>query len=187
MQNFGFEHAWCLPSLKCVLQRQHFPGSSRQVCWSWLKLNSAGYWLHISSTGTHMTRRHFQWWTRVIMGTLTGLHLRSPILCTSETFLSWPAMSYSAIWATVALLWNWTRWTNLHTCEHQWSLGTHDSDAGSPVVLPWTTFVGINHCVLRTPHKTCHFGDALTQSSHHHYVALVKVTHVLLLANFSCF
>ncbi len=116
--------------------------------------------------------------TRVIMGILTGLQLQSPILCTSETFLSCPAISYSAIWATVALLWNWTRWSSLHTHVHTWFLGTHDSDASSAVVLPWITFIGINHCVLRTSHTTCHFGDTLTQSSHHHYVALVKVTQV---------
>lgn len=39
--------------------------------------------------------------------------------------------------------------------------------------------------MLRALHKICSFEDALTQSSRHHSLASAKVTHILLLAQFS--
>ncbi len=47
--------------------------------------------------------RHFQWWTGVITN--------CDALC-SDTFLSWPALRFSFIWAKIALLWDWTRQVN---------------------------------------------------------------------------
>ncbi|XP_060774901.1 uncharacterized protein LOC132884883 isoform X4 [Neoarius graeffei] len=44
-----------------------------------------------------------------------------------------------------------------------------------------------DQCILGTSHKMCYFGDARTQSSSHHSLALVKVTQILTLAHFSCF
>lgn len=41
--------------------------------------------------------------------------------------------------------------------------------------------VGTNHCVLETPHRSCCFGDALTQSSSHHNFALKSFRSLLLL------
>lgn len=52
---------------------------------------------------------------------------------------------------------------------------------GSPVVLPFTTFHP-DHCILGTPHTTCRFEDALTQSSCRH-----NLPQILALAHFSCF
>ncbi|KAK1880970.1 Sorting nexin-29 [Dissostichus eleginoides] len=47
--------------------------------------------------------------------------------------------------------------------------------------------VGTDHCRPGTPHKSCSFGDALTQSFSHHNLALVKVAHILTLTHFCCF
>ncbi|ROI79356.1 Succinate--hydroxymethylglutarate CoA-transferase [Anabarilius grahami] len=47
--------------------------------------------------------------------------------------------------------------------------------------------IDTDHCRPGTPHKSCSFGDALTQSSSHHNLALVKLAQILTLAHFSCF
>lgn len=63
----------------------------------------------------------FRGWTGVSMGTLSGLQLRSPILnklwcfVCSDSFLLEPAWTLSAVCATVALLWDWTRWASLRS------------------------------------------------------------------------
>ncbi|KAF7653380.1 hypothetical protein LDENG_00083740 [Lucifuga dentata] len=56
----------------------------------------------------------------------------------------------------------------------------------------WLSFlgpllVGTDCCIPGTPHKTCHFGDALTQSSSHHRLAIVRAAQILMFAHFSCF
>lgn len=60
------------------------------------------------------------WQTGVSKGSLTGLQLCNPIhsklwftVC-SETFLSWPALTISAVCAPVALLWGQTGQASLH-------------------------------------------------------------------------
>ncbi|ROI15141.1 PIH1 domain-containing protein 1 [Anabarilius grahami] len=47
--------------------------------------------------------------------------------------------------------------------------------------------IDTDHCRPGTPHKSCSFGDALTQSSSHHNLALIKPAQILTLAHFSCF
>lgn len=42
-----------------------------------------------------------------------------------------------------------------------------------------TFLVCTNKCIPGTPHMSCLFGDALTQSSTNHYLALVRVTHLV--------
>ncbi|ROI16091.1 hypothetical protein DPX16_7144 [Anabarilius grahami] len=47
--------------------------------------------------------------------------------------------------------------------------------------------IDTDHCRPGTPHKSCSLGDALTQSSSHHNLVLVKLAQILTLAHFSCF
>ena len=123
--------------------------------------------------------RCFQQWTDVSMGTLTGLWLHSPICnklwCTvcSDTYLLEPALTFSAIWATVACL--------IRPCGpafsphvHQWALTAHDLVAiqRSSILGPLLTCT--DHCRPGTPHNSCSFGHALTQLSSHHNLPLVK-------------
>lgn len=44
-----------------------------------------------------------------------------------------------------------------------------------------------NQCMSGTMHKTCSFGDALTQSFSHHNLVFVKDVHILMLSDISCF
>lgn len=46
-------------------------------------------------------------------------------------------------------------------------------------LLPWLSFLG--PLLAGTPHKACHFGKALTQSSSYNNLGLVEVTPVLTL------
>lgn len=49
------------------------------------------------------------------------------------------------------------------------------------------TFVGTNHCILGTPHKSFLLGDTLTQLFSHYDLPLIMVTQILVLANFLSF
>ena len=93
----------------CSPGKQHT--STRPSTWCKRKRESSdrANFFHCSVVQFWCSQAHFQQWTGVSMGTLTGLWLCSPIhnkrLCTvySDTFLSEPAFT-SAIWATVAHL-----------------------------------------------------------------------------------
>lgn len=50
--------------------------------------------------------------------------------------------------------------------------------------LWYSSFCGIRLAFV--PQKNCHFGDALTQSAAHCYLALVKLAQILMCAYFSC-
>lgn len=62
-----------------------------------------------------------------------------PALLATDTFLSWPALSFSAVWTTVTLLCDPDRLA-FAAHVHQWDMGAYDPDAGSLVVLPCTNF-----------------------------------------------
>lgn len=65
----------------------------------------------------------------------------SKLWCTvcSDTFLSWPALTFSAICVTVALLWDQTRWASLRSTRASMSLWCPKLP-GSLVGLPWNPF-----------------------------------------------
>ena len=131
--------------------------------------------------------RCFWQWTGVIMGTLTILQLHSPICrklqCTmcSDIFMTWPALRFSAFWTTVVLRHVIRQDSFCSPCASM-SLGH---------LQPWCWFTScpsLHHfCIPETPHKTCCFGYALTQSSSLHYLALIKITWICSLAHISCF
>lgn len=120
--------------------------------------------------------------------TLTKLQLHSPTysklrytVC-SDTFLLQPPLTFLVISATVALLWDWTRWISLHSPHASVILGR-------PWPCHWCTswlLVSTDHCMLGIPQKTCNFGDAVTQLSSHPNLAFVKAAHTLTLSHFSC-
>ncbi len=62
----------------------------------------------------------------------------TPMHC--DTFLSWPALSYSGVWATVAFLCGETDGFVFTLYLPQWFLVAHDPDDSLPVVLSCTTF-----------------------------------------------
>ena len=129
---------------------------------------------------------HFWRWTGVSMDTLTGVrlcsHISSRLRCivSSDTFVSEQALTSAAIWATAAHLLDRTTLASLSS-QH-----AYDPVGGSPLFLPFTSFD--NYCPLQTgtPHYSCSSGDALTQLSSHHNVALVKLGQILTLAYYSC-
>ncbi len=57
-----------------------------------------------------------------------------------DTFLSWPALSYSGVWARVAFLCGETDGFVFTLYLPQWFLVAHDPDDSLPVVLSYTTF-----------------------------------------------
>lgn len=48
-------------------------------------------------------------------------------------------------------------------------------------------FVGTDYCVSGTSYKACRVADALTQTSSHHNLALVRIGLIFMLEDFSCF
>ena len=92
----------------------------------------------------------FRRWTGVSMGTLTGLRLCSPYTtnCDALCILTHFYQNQHQIWATVALPLDWTIGPAFAPHVHQWALAAHDPVAGSPVLVPLTTFD--RYCVLQT-------------------------------------
>lgn len=122
--------------------------------------------------------------TGVNMGTLNGLCLCSPIATNSNALciLTHEVLSESALTstfgATVTQLVGLTIQANNHCYQMQWALATHDPLANL-LFSPWTTLRDTDYCTQVTLKKSCSFGDALTQSSSHHTLVLVKLTHIL--------
>lgn len=98
------------------------------------------------------------------MGTLTVLRLCS---LTHNQLWCTLFLNFSSVWTTVARLFG--------PHGHFW---------------PMTMSV-VHHCNFFGPvlidTDYCSLGDALTQSSGHHSLALVRLTHTLTLTHFSCF
>lgn len=58
--------------------------------------------------------------------------------------------------------------------------------AGHRLSFLGALLVGTNPCIPRTPHKTCRLGDALTQSSRHPNLPIVRDAQILTRAHISC-
>ena len=132
---------------------------------------------------------------RVSMGTLTSLQLCSPICnklwCTvySDTFLSEPALTSSAIWATVARLLDRTTRASLRFPRASMSLG-HEPVASSPLFLLWTTFDRYWPLQTRNTPQELQLWRCLDPVVWPFFLAnlaLVKLAQILTVAYFSCF
>ena len=109
---------------------------------------------------------------------LQTLQIRNKLRCTvySDTFLSEPALTFSVNWATVYMGQSSLPACINGPCSMSLSPVQHSSFLG-PLLID------IDHCRPGVPHKSCRFGDfgALTQSSSHYNLALVKFAQILTL------
>ena len=134
---------------------------------------------------------------RVSMGTLTSLQLCSPICnklwCTvySDTFLSEPALTSSANWATVAHQLDWTTWASLRSPWASVSPGRPwPCHQFSEIFLPWTTFDRYWPLQTRNTPQELQLWRCLDPVVWPFFLAnlaLVKLAQILTVAYFSCF
>ena len=104
----------------------------------------------------------------------------------SDTFLSEPALTFSAIGATAACLSVGPHGPIFAPHMHQWALAIHDPSPVHHCSYLGPLFIDTDHCTTGTPNKSCSFGAALTQSSHQ-TLTLVIFAQILTLAHSSCF
>lgn len=113
------------------------------------------------------------------MDTLTSLqlckHIHHKLRCIiySDTFLSEIALHFWAIWSTAACLLHQTTQVSL-PCALV-SLGRHDLSLVYHCPFLGPQLIDSDHCRQGTPHKSCSFGDGVTQTPSHHNLALFKL------------
>ena len=98
--------------------------------------------------------------------------IRNKLQCAvySNTFLSEPSLTSLAIWTTIAVCWIGPHGPAFTPHVHQWTLVAHNPVRRCSVL--GSLLIDTDHCRPGTPHKSCSSGDALTQSSSHHILAL---------------